>query len=253
MVMSLLWGFVAAVSLFIGAVLGVLRKWPNRLVGSVLAFGGGALIASISFELAEEGLSTGGPVAVGVGLAIGALVYFTANKIVENAGTGGSKHGLFHRRSTPSSSRGQRRAAGGTSLALGAFLDGIPEQAVLGIGLAAGEGVSVALLIAIFVSNLPEAIGSASDMRSSGTPRSKILLLWAGVTAVCALATLGGYLAADLATGSLRAAVNGFAAGALLVMLTDSLVPEAREKAGELAGLITVLGFALAAGLSLLS
>ena len=252
MTSSIIWGFVAAVSLLVGAGLGVLRQWSDRFVGMVLAFGGGALIASISFELAEEGVTTGGPTGVGLGLAAGALVYFVANRAVEHAGQGKTKRHLMHHKQTSPSARGRRTAAGGTALALGAFLDGIPEQAVLGMGLASGQGVSAALLIAIFVSNLPEAIGSASDMRASGSSKSKILLLWIGVTVVCTLATVIGYLVADAASSSVRGGVNGFAAGALLVMLVDSLVPEAREKAGETAGLVTALGFALAAALSLL-
>jgi ZIP family zinc transporter len=153
---------------------------------------------------------------------------------------------------SPTAPSGKRSSGGGATLALGAFLDGIPEQAVLGIGLAQGEGVSAALLVAIFVSNLPEGVGSAADMRASGRTPVQVLRLWTGVAAACALATLVGYVAADAAGSSVRAAIDGFAAGALLTMLIDSMVPEAKEKAKDLAGLATVAGFALAAGLSLL-
>jgi ZIP family zinc transporter len=116
--------------------------------------------------------------------------------------------------------------------------------------LATGEGVSVALLVAIFVSNLPEGVGSAADMRAAGKSPAAVIRLWVGVAVVCALATVGGYALADLASGNVQAGIDGFAAGALLVMLVDSMVPEAREKAGNIAGLATVLGFAVAAGLS---
>lgn len=252
MTSALLWGFIAAASLLLGAALGVVRQWPSRLVGAVLAFGGGALIASISFELAEEGVTEGGAWPVGLGMTAGALTYFVANRLVERSGQHPPRRAHGRAVATPSGPD-RRRASGGTSLAVGAFLDGLPEQAVLGIGLASGTGISTALLVAIFVSNLPEAIGSASDMRESGTSRGRVLGLWLAVTVVCTLATLVGYLVADHATASMRGAVDGFAAGALLVMLTDSLVPEAREKCGETAGLVTALGFALAAGLSLLS
>jgi zinc transporter, ZIP family len=129
----------------------------------------------------------------------------------------------------------------------------IPEQLVLGIGLAAGEGVSVALLAAIFVSNLPEAIGSASEMRTAGRDDRTVLRLWLAVATVCALATAGGYAVADNVSDNLKAAIDGFAAGALLVMLVDSMIPDAREKSGRTAGLVTTLGFALATGLSFTS
>jgi zinc transporter, ZIP family len=124
---------------------------------------------------------------------------------------------------------------------------------VLGIGVAAGEGVSVGLLVAIFVSNLPEAIGATTDLRAAGHSRGSIRRLWAVVGAACTVASGVGYVLADLTSGDLQAVIDGFAAGALLVMLTDSMVPEARRGAGRAAGLVTVLGFAVAAGLSNLS
>jgi ZIP family zinc transporter len=140
---------------------------------------------------------------------------------------------------------------GGAALALGAFLDGIPEQMVLGIGLAGGATVSAGLLAAIFVSNLPESIGGATDMRRQMHSRRQVALAWLGIAALCAVATVVGYAVADAASNDLQAAINGFAAGALLVMLVDSMIPEATEQAGRTTGLVTALGFAVAAGLSL--
>lgn len=232
MLSALVWGAVAAVSPIVGTVLALVRDWRAGIIGAVLAFGAGALISSVAFELAQEGLDIGGPVSVAVGLALGAIAFFAGDRAVSHIGgrSGGGSAGL--------------------PLALGALLDGIPEQAVLGIGLAAGKGVSVALLVAIFISNLPESIGSSSDMRSAGKSRKDVLTLWAVVTVLCALATLGGYLIAQLVGGNVKAAVDGFAAGALLVMLTDSMIPDAKSKVGNRAGLVTVLGFAVAAGLS---
>ena len=121
---------------------------------------------------------------------------------------------------------------------------------MLGIGLATGEGISVGLLAAIFVSNLPEAIGSATAMRVADRKPGAILRLWTAVAVVCALATVAGFAIADTAPGDLQAAIDGFAAGALLVMLIDSMIPEAVRQAGDIAGLVTVLGFAVAAALS---
>jgi ZIP family zinc transporter len=223
------WGALAASSLLIGAVLGSARPWPKRAVGLVLGFGAGALIASVSFELAEEGVEIGGPGAVGIGLAAGALTYYVADSRVEGRGSG----------SDP-----------GRALALGAFLDGIPEQLVLGIGLAAGEGVSVGLLGAIFVSNLPEAIGASSGMQAAGRSRATIRRLWLGITVILAATTVAGFAIADTASNELLGGITGFAAGALIVMLVDSMIPEATRQAGRTTGLVTTLGFALAAGLS---
>ena len=230
---AILWGAVAASSLVIGAVLGLARSWPDRAVGHVLAFGAGALISAVSFDLAEEGAQLGDPGTMAAGLAAGALTYFFLDRAVER------------RQSASGDDTG-----GGASLALGALLDGIPEQMVLGIGIAAGEGVSAGLLVAIFVSNLPEAIGASTDLRAGGWPAGRIRRLWLVVSTVAVVATVVGYALADNASGNAQAAINGFAAGALLVMLIDSMIPEAAKKAGLTAGLATVFGFALAAGLS---
>ncbi|HYJ22392.1 MAG TPA: hypothetical protein VEW07_10255 [Solirubrobacterales bacterium] len=233
------WGALAASSLVIGALLSFAHPWSPRQLGLVLAFGAGALISAVSFELAQEGLAVGSASATGIGLGVGAVTYFLLDGLIAKRFSAG---------------RGRRgRAEGsdsGMALALGAFLDGIPEQAVLGISLAAGQGVGVALLLAIFVSNLPEAMGSAAAMHKVGRPRTTILRLWLIVAAICTLATVAGYAAADAVSGNLRAAIDGFAAGALLVMLIDSMIPDARTDAGRTAGLVTALGFALAAALS---
>jgi zinc transporter, ZIP family len=220
------YGALAASSLVIGALFGLARPWPRKLVGLVLGFGAGALISAVSFELLEEGVRLAGGVPVAIGLGVGAFTYFIAAGRVASMGGGGA-------------------------LALGAFLDGIPEQLVLGIGLAGGQTVSAGLLAAIFVSNLPEAIGGATDMKREMQSSRKVIINWIWIAAFCAAATVVGYLAADNTTDELQAGINGFAAGALIVMLVDSMIPEATEQAGRTTGLVTTLGFAVAAGLSL--
>ena len=226
MVAALGWGALAASSLVFGALLGLARPWRRKTIGLVLGFGAGALISAVSFELAEEGVKLAGALPVAIGLTVGALTYFATSAKVASMG-------------------------GGAALALGAFLDGIPEQMVLGIGLAGGASVSAGLLAAIYVSNLPEAIGGATDMQRAGHARGRVAANWVGIALLCALATGAGYLAADAASDDLQGGINGFAAGALLVMLVDSMIPEATEQAGRTTGLVTALGFAVAAGLSL--
>jgi len=229
MLEALGWGAVAASSLLMGALFGLVRPWPSRAIGWVLGFGAGALISAVSFELAEDGVRIGGGGAVGIGLAAGALTYYVCDTEIE-------------RRSGDSDA--------GAGLALGAFLDGIPEQLVLGLGIALGDGVSAGLLAAIFVSNLPEAIGSATAMHGAGRSRRDVIVLWVGVAVICTLASGIGFGIADTASDTLKGGINGFAAGALVVMLVDSMIPEATRQAGRTTGLITTLGFAVAAGMS---
>jgi ZIP family zinc transporter len=158
------WGALAASSLVIGALVGLARPWPRKWVGLVLGFGAGALISAVSFELFEEGIALAGALPVAIGLAVGAMAYYLAAGRVAAMG-------------------------GGAALALGAFLDGIPEQLVLGIGLAGGETVSAGLLAAIFVSNLPEAVGGATDMTRQGHAPRMVIRNWIGIATCCALAT----------------------------------------------------------------
>jgi ZIP family zinc transporter len=226
MLAALGWGALAASSLVVGALIGLARPWPRQAVGLVLGFGAGALISAVSFELAEDGVQLAGGLPVAIGLGVGALTYYVAAGRVAAMG-------------------------GGPALALGAFLDGIPEQLVLGIGLAAGDEVGVGLLAAIFVSNLPEGLGGATELRSAGRTRRQVLRLWVAVAVACALATPVGYGLIDVTSNELQGGINGFAAGALLVMLVDSMIPDATQQAGRTTGLVTALGFALAAGLSM--
>ena len=222
MTAALGWGALAASSLVLGALLGIARRWPQVLIGLVLAFGAGALISAVSFDLAEEGLKLGGGGALALGLAAGALTYWGADHALPDGG--------------------------GSALALGAFLDGIPEQAVLGIGLASGEGVGVGLLAAIFVSNLPEAIGSSvgharpqgQDHRALARGRRR---LHRGDHR--RLRARGRRL--EHAARRDRRLRRGRAAGDAQ-RLDD---PDARTKGGAKAGLATVMGFAVAAGLTL--
>ncbi len=161
---ALAWGALASSSLVLGALLAFARRWPAGQVGLVLAFGAGALISAVSFELAAEGLRVGSLGATALGLGAGALAYYGLD-------------GLIAQRFSAGRGRSGRISGSdpGSALALGAFLDGIPEQLVLGIGLAGGEGIGIGLLVAIFVSNLPEAIGSASEMREGGADRRRVL------------------------------------------------------------------------------
>jgi zinc transporter, ZIP family len=121
---------------------------------------------------------------------------------------------------------------------------------VLGLGMALGDGVSAGLLAAIVVSNLPESIGSATAMRDAGRGRREVVLLWVGVAVICTLASVVGFAVADNVSDTFKGGINGFAAGALLVMLVDSMIPEATRQAGRTTGLVTTLGFAVAAGMS---
>ena len=235
MLEALLWGLVASSSLLIGAIIGLRAPIGDQPLGLAMGLGAGALISGVSFELAEEAVDQGGFTPLAAGLAVGALLFYTGDRLLEARSD--------HRSMRP---RGAHPEASGGTLALGALLDGIPEQAAIGIGLAAGEDVGIALVAAVFLSNVPEALGSAAAMRKAKRPPSHVIGLWSLVTAATALASMLGYWALGDASGDVNALILGIAAGAVIVMMTDAMIPEAVKNGGRAVGLVTCFGFALA-------
>jgi zinc transporter, ZIP family len=235
------WGLIGASSLLIGAIVGLLFRIPGRAIGLILAFGAGTLISAVSFELTEEAYRLGGADTVTLGLALGALSYFAGDELL-------ARRGAQDRMSM----RGEARADASTALVLGAVLDGIPESAVIGLSLLAGGGVAVPVLAAVFLSNLPESISSSTGMRKAGAGTGHVLRVWVAVTLVSGAAAAAGYALLDGASGDWVGLIEAFAGGAVLTMLADTMMPEAFREGGRVAGLFTVLGFALAYLLSTL-
>jgi zinc transporter, ZIP family len=227
------WGLVGGSSLLIGAVLGVVLKERPRLTGVVLAFGAGTLVSALTFELTRDAYRIGGADAVSIGLAAGALAFFAGDRIVDSRGGERRK-----------SMRGEQAAIPAMALLLGAILDGIPESAVIGLGLLEDPTVSVPVLAAVFISNFPEGFAAGTGMKNRGLPH--VVGIWSVVVLVCAASAAAGYAVLDGASGNWVGGVQAFAAGAVLTMLVDTMFPEALEESGKVAGLVTVLGFALA-------
>jgi zinc transporter, ZIP family len=235
------WGFIGASSLLLGAALGLALEIPRRVIGLILGFGAGTLISALAFELTEEAFELGGADTVTFGLAAGALSYFAGDWAIARRGA-----------KTRMSSAGEQRGTASTALLLGAVLDGIPESAVIGITVLEGGEVGVAVLLAVFISNLPEALSSSTGMRQGGHATGNILLTWTAVVVASALAATLGYGFLDGASGDTIGFIQAFAAGAVLTMLVDTMIPEAFSRGGRAVGLVTVLGFALAYLLSTL-
>ena len=223
------WGLVGGLALVIGAVVALLRgsRIKPATVGFVMAFGAGVLISAVAFDLTEEAITIGGGVAAAGGLGAGALTYFAGDRLVGRGGGDDDPQGIV----------------------LGALLDGIPESAAIGLTLLAGGGVSVSFIVAVFISNLPESIAATAELDGKHS-RSWILGLWGGIALASALAAGLGYELLGGAPDDVVAFVKAFAGGAILCMLADTMVPGALRKAGDRVGLVTVLGFALAALLS---
>lgn len=246
------WGFVGGASLLLGAGLALAVRVPTRVIGLVMAFGAGVLVSAVSFELTEEAYQAAGAPAAAAGLLAGSVTFFVGDTLIDRAGGHRRKSplhgGILRRGRGDAAGRATTTAAstGGLALVLGALLDGIPESAAIGISLLGGQGVGVAMVAAVFLSNVPESMSATTGLRASGRSTRWILTLWAVVCLASTLASLAGYALLGGAAPGTVAFIQTFAAGAILTMLADTMVPEAVEHAGPLVGLFTVFGFALA-------
>jgi zinc transporter, ZIP family len=238
---AFLWGLVAGSSLVIGAILALRFRFSPRTIALIMAFGGGVLISALSFDLVAEAVDlAGGHGSPVVGLFAGSLVFFAGDWLIDRAGGSARKD-----------SQGGQESGSALSIVLGTVLDGIPESMVIGLTIVSGGEVSAAYLAAVFMSNLPESIGSSTGLAAAGWKHARIIGLWTGVALVSGIASALGYGLLEDASDGTVAFVQTFAAGAILTMLADTMLPEAYKHGGRLTGVIATLGFATAFGIHL--
>ena len=235
------WGFAGGASLILGAGIGVYVRFSQHVIALIMAFGAGILISALAFELSQEAFDRGGADAFALGLGAGAITFFLADRALD------SKGGRDRKRSG-----GEQEGNSSTGLVLGALLDGIPESVAIGLTLLEGNGVGIAVVVAVFLSNVPESLAADTGMRKAGHGRTGIMALWLGVALISAIAAAVGYATLDGASANVTGFIQAFAAGAVLTMLADTMMPEAFENGGRVVGLMTSLGFALAFLLSTL-
>jgi zinc transporter, ZIP family len=235
MLHSFFWGFLATSSLILGGIIASRFTLSKRTIGVIMAFGAGTLISAISYELIIEAVKlakgTGFPA---FGLFAGAFTFYFSDMMIEKFGAGNRMN-----IGAPTQSRLV------IPMVLAIILDGVPESIVIGLGIFEGGTVSMAMLVAVFISNLPEAIAGSSGMKASGWSRKKIIFLWLVIALVCSFATLAGYSLFSGASSHWLSFIQAFAGGAILMMLANSMMPEAFEHGGKLAGVFTVLGFVI--------
>ncbi len=235
-----LWGFLAGAALLVGAAVGYFVRVAGRTVAAVMAFGSGVLISALAFELLEAAYRRGGLISSMAGFLAGATVYTIANILV-------NRKGARHRKRSGDQQKQQAHehgaSASGLAIAIGALLDGIPESIAVGLTLLAGSGVSSVMVVAVFLSNIPEGLSSAAGMKRAGRSVRYVFGVWTLIAVVSGIAATLGYAVFGRFSPDVIAATTTVAAGAILAMLADTMIPEAVAEAHDWVGLITVAGF----------
>jgi len=238
MLAAFLWGGLAAAALVVGYLLAE-RRLSNQTIGLIMGFGAGALISAVAYELVPESVNGGWDIALF--LLIGSVTFFVADWLVDRKGAGKRK-----------TIAGEHPGGSGAAVFIGTLLDNIPESIVLGMGLALGGSIQVAFLAAVFVSNVPEGVAGTLNLQAAGHTRRQVLWLWVALVLVSAAFAALGYALIQTLPSVDGTLAQAFAAGAMLTMLADAMIPEAYQHGGRLTGLVTVLGFISAAVLSAL-
>lgn len=236
-------GLIGGGALFVGAGVAWFVKVPRLVVMAIMAFGAGVLISTLAFELVAEAADGGGIVPTAAGFLGGAVIYISADWLVSRPKPAAADSRNIAKR------RGKGRAAlsaGGAAIAIGSLIDGIPESVVLGLSVLQTGGLSIPIVAAIAISNIPEGLSSTAAFKQDGSRGRTVALLWGGITAASVIASVVGYLALQTAPPELIAIITSVAAGALLAMVSNTMIPEAFERLHFLTGLWATLGFLLA-------
>ena len=235
-----LWGLLGGAALVLGALVAWFVRVPQAVIASVMAFGSGVLISAVAFDLVAEAADTGGLGPTAVGFVGGALAYVGANALL-------ARRGARHRKRSGGQQPSEEEQSGsGAAIAIGALLDGVPESVVLGLGLLGGGSVSPSVLAAVVISNVPEGLSSAAGMKANGRRAAYVFGVWGGIAVVSGLASLVGYLALGSAPAGVVAVITAVAAGAILTMIADTMIPEAFERTRTWTGVTTTVGFLVA-------
>jgi zinc transporter, ZIP family len=230
-------GLLAGGALLLGSAVAWFVRVPTRVVAVVMAFGAGVLISALAFELVEEAVERGGLAATAGGFLVGSVVYVGLNVLLAG-------YGARHRKRSGAQQPSQaEHSSSGGAIAIGALLDGVPESMVLGLSFLSGSGLSLPMLAAVFISNIPEGLSSTAGWKTAGRGPGYVFRIWGSIAVASGLAALAGYLLLDGAAPTTLAFVNALAAGAILAMITDTMIPEAFEQAALYSGLIATLGF----------
>ncbi|MGY3714563.1 ZIP family metal transporter [Sutcliffiella cohnii] len=231
MLQALFWGGLAGLALIIGAVFALLFSIPRKLTGYIMAFGTGILIGAAAFELLGKVNDDKGYVYVILGFIIGATVFTISEYYI-------SKKGGHHRKR----SKENKQNNSGKAIFIGTIIDAIPESMIIGVGILKEHTVSWVIVLAIFISNFPEALSSTVGLKKEGYSKKKIITMWSIVMLLSSLSSFSGYVIFKELSEQYVAFISGIAAGGIITMVSSTMLPEAYEEGGPIVGFVSALG-----------
>ncbi|KEZ47916.1 MULTISPECIES: ZIP family metal transporter [Metabacillus] len=231
MLQAALWGAFAGSSILLGALLGIYKEIPRRILGWIMSFGTGVLIGAASFELLRESVDDGGLMTASAGFIIGSLTFTISELLITKKG------GSDRKRSDKNPENHS-----GVSIFIGTVIDAIPESVIIGVSLLQENAVSFLMVTAVFISNFPEGLSSSVGLRKDGYSKKKILLMWLIVLVLSSLSSFLGYTLLQQAGPAVIAGIGAFAAGGIIAMVASTMMPEAFEEGGPVVGFIASIG-----------
>lgn len=236
---ALFWGTFAASATLLGALIALKFSLPKRIIGYIMALGTGALIGATAYELLQESLEKSGLIEVAIGFLGGALLFTILDYFI-------SHKGGHQRKEIKDSEQQDNGKTSGMGIFIGSVMDTLPESAMIGMSLIGGASVSLALVVSVFISNIPEGLSSTVGLRQSGFSKKKIIVMWSLVVFFSALSSLAGATLLDNASESIKAIVSCFAGGAIIAMVASTMMPEAYKEGGPTVGFVTSVGVFIA-------
>ncbi|MDQ0194313.1 ZIP family zinc transporter [Paenibacillus wynnii] len=231
-----MWGAISGSAVMIGALFALYLNIPKKIIGWIMAFGTGVLIGAATYELLGDSADKSGLPPTIIGFLAGALVFTLFDWYISRKGGAGRK------RSDRSAGQDSQSGVGGMAIFAGTVLDAIPESIMLGSSLIGGKSVSLLLVIAIFISNIPEGLSSTAGLKSDGYTKKRIVLLWSSVVLISIVATIGGYVFMEHVSDYTKAIIASFAGGGIIAMVCSSMMPEAYDEGGSITGFVAALG-----------
>jgi ZIP family zinc transporter len=236
---AFLWGLLVGSGLIIGAVTSYFLNFRHRFIATVMGFGSGILIAVLAFDLTEKAYIHGGFTTAVTGFLAGAVLFSIANWFLSGRG---AKH---RKRCSECIVQFEEYKKGGNELAIaiGSIMDSIPEAIIVGISLAGGAEIGKSVLIGFLLANIPEGLSSVSGMKKSGHSAQYIFGVWGGITLLTGIGGVLGYSVFGSLPDTINAFIIALAAGGMLSLVAETMIPEAFEEAPSFIGVIVALGF----------